>query len=181
MYLSSSSTIRRGVSASIDSAPSGRVRVSMALQDLHGHLSVGVHADLGGEAQRFAGDLLGTERRVLQQGTRRGQGIRPAGADRGHPAGPRRSWWTASAPPSSQPPLPLLRRGPVAQARAPQVGAPTCSGSRALGASLYVQALLLHTTLGVAPRRARLATSIWPQTGQARPSGRSHDVKVHAG
>src|SRR5215472_3457548 len=84
MYLSSSATIRRGVSASIVRGDTARGAVLIALvENLHRHTVVGEHADLGGDPERLARNFLGRQSRMLEQRARRGQGIRAPGAHRG--------------------------------------------------------------------------------------------------
>src|SRR6516162_7002957 len=85
MYLSSSSTIRLGVSASIERDSVRGVMLIASAQNLNRHPVVGKHADLRGQAERLACDLLGRQAAVLQEGAGGGQGIRPAGADRRNP------------------------------------------------------------------------------------------------
>src|SRR5215471_8116870 len=68
IYLSSSCTISRGVSASIPH-PASR------LQFFNVYLTVGVDTDIGRNAHRRFDDLTGAERRVLLQGTRCGERV----------------------------------------------------------------------------------------------------------
>src|SRR6516165_2274873 len=84
MYLSSSSTIRRGVSVSMDKEDSPRTVLIGLRQDLHGHAVVGENADFRSYAKGLPGDLLGRQPAVLEQGSRGRQRVRTAGANGGH-------------------------------------------------------------------------------------------------
>src|SRR5262249_19452926 len=82
MYLSSSATIRLGVSVSIVRGDTPRDAALIALlENLHGHTVVGEHADLGGDPERLARNLFRGQPRVHEQGARRGQRV---GAPRTH-------------------------------------------------------------------------------------------------
>src|SRR4030095_11409263 len=80
--LSSSETIWRGVSASVEVCVRSGSWMGTLLEFLDHELVVRINANIGGDADGVLGDLARAARRAPREGPARGQRERPPGSDR---------------------------------------------------------------------------------------------------